>query len=252
MSKESEIEIILEDFEEKLEIFKYSSAYMDRLAYRNSRNKRMSETQFERFFDSLKKIESKDNVKNFFRLFYDHESQTYETRLLSTTGILLGLAEVKEKASLLFENYDDDTNRKLSRDQVRSMIIDIFYVSCFCIPAFASKNSVGFVKDSIERYKNRLGVMKNGICNHLVNLIFEDFEGEEISLDEFKELTMKRKVKEILEVRSFRRVTKRIFSMIERAALTADYYLNNEKNYKMQVEMLGLAQNNSKKRNSLE
>lgn len=249
LSKDSNIESVIYQSEVSLDFHNYSSEYLDRAIHRNSTQMKMSEQQFSRFFESLKKIESKDEVKDFFRLFYDMKDHSYETRLISTFGILMGQGSYDEKASLIFDNYDDESTRILTKDQIKNMILDIFYISCICLPAYAARKTLTSVKCEIEQYKQKLGIMKNGICNHLVNLIFEDLEQDQLRIDEFRRLMAKREIRGILEAQAFRKTTKRIFMMIERAALTADFYMKEEDEYKKKVCMLGLSGSNH--RNSI-
>lgn len=247
LSQDSSIELLISISECSLDFHNYSSVYLDRLIHRNSTQMKMSEQQFSRFFESLKKIKSKDQVKDFFRLFYDSKEKTFETRLISTLGILMGQGSYDEKAILIFDNYDDDSYRVLSKDQIRKMILDIFYISCFCLPAFAARKSLNNIKGEIEQYKKKLGVMKNGICNYLVNLVFENLTENQVSIAEFRNLMENKDIRGILDTQSFRRTTKRIFMTIERATLTASFFLNDEHEYNRTVKMLGLPTTHSKK-----
>ena len=247
LSKDSGIESLISLSEAKLDFQNYSSVYLDRLIYRNSTHMKMSEQQFSRFFESLKKIESKDQVKDFFRLFYNIKEKTYKTRLISTFGILMGQGSFDEKVSLIFDNYDDEYTRILSKEKIQKMIHDIFYISCFCLPAFAARKSLINIKFEIEQYKQKLGIMKNGICNYLVNLIFEDLGHNQVSICEFRSLMEKKDIRGILDAQGFRKTTKSVFMTIERAALTADFYLHNESEYKKRVKMLGLSGSEHKK-----
>ena len=153
----------------------------------------------------------------------------------------MGQGSYDEKASLIFDNYDDESTRILTKDQIKNMILDIFYISCFCLPAFAARKTLNSVKSEIDQYKQKLGIMKNGICNHLVNLIFEDLEQDQVGIDEFRKLMAKREIRGLLDAQAFRKTTKTIFMMIERAALTADFYMKEEHEYKKKVTMLGLS-----------
>src|SRR5574343_2107114 len=121
--RDCDIESVISESEACLDLHNYSSEYLDRVIHRNSTQMKMSEQQFSRFFESLKKVESRNEVKDFFRLFYDSKEQNYETRLISTFGILMGQGSYQDKANLIFDNYDDESSRTLTKTQVRNMIL---------------------------------------------------------------------------------------------------------------------------------
>ena len=207
-----------------------TSKYLDRMAHRYSTDLGMSKRQFRAFLKILNLDSEPSSITDFFKYFYDRDTNCYSVKQLSTLGILLGKSKIHSKAHLLFQNYDKDCTASLSKEEVSEMIEDIFYISCDCLSGLASRNNNHEVSESIDKYRNKLKCMKNCVCNHYSRILFSTEESGSISILEFKNII--RSIKEVLDPSELRKTTKMLYESISNAGQMVELYMKPDNQVK--------------------
>ena len=223
------VEDLIATAELMLKLHSIESITIDRVFYRNSFNKHLNKNQFIQVCKNLGiQLGSKEN-KLFFSQFYNHGTKNFNVKQLSTLGILLGKGTKDVKIRLLFENYDENTNLKMSREELSQMFNDIAIISFKYLPIYALEFAAPEAKSMIKRYIQDLMNMKTSVIKFYVNLVFEDDDIEEIEMKMFLKILKDSKVVCMLNPGLFRKYTLEIFSSIERAVKAVNYILD-EKN----------------------
>jgi Ca2+-binding EF-hand superfamily protein len=220
------VEDLIVKAEFMLNLHLLESYSIDRAFYRFSSKKYLTKKQFILACKNLK-IDLKNNsTKSFFIQFFDPVLKLFSVRLLSTLGILLGKGESFEKVNLLFHNYDNDTNLKLSRDELSQLFEDISMISFKYLPTYAMQFADVEAKSSIEKYIQDLMNMKTSVVKYYVSTVFEDLEKDEIEMSAFLKILKGTKVASMLTPALFRKYTLEIWKNIEKAVRAVNFILD--------------------------
>lgn len=223
-----------------------TSKYLDRMAHRFSTGLQMSKRQFKAYLKVLNLQKELPSTTDFFKYFYNRDTESYSVKQLSTLGILLGKSKTHSKAHLLFQNYDEDCTASLSKEEISEMIEDIFYISCDCLPGFTSRNNDYEIREFIDKYRNKLKCMKKSVCNHYTRLVFYTEENESISILEFKNVI--RSIKELLDPAEFRIATQKIYDSVSKAADMVDLYMKPDNGVKPVIKEFVLGDRTARNR----
>lgn len=238
-SRDSVTSIPIEDLittsELMLKLHALESTTIDRLFYRYSTNKHLTKSQFSQVCNKLGiDLESKE-MKSFFFQFYNSKGRYFEAKQLSTLGILLGKGTKETKIRLLFENYDENINFKMSREELSEMFNDISIISFKYLPNHALNVVSQEARSAIKIYSQDLMNMKASVIKFYVNLVFDEEGIEEIEMSMFFKILKDSKIVSILNPGLFRKYTLGIFSSIEKAVKAVNYILDETKADSSQV-----------------
>ena len=188
---------------------KLRSIYIDRVLHRHSSNFVISKKQLSLICKELAIDE--DSLQSFFKMFY--KNRGYELLRLSCLGILLGQGSLNEKAMLLFENYDYDTSKTLSKDEVKIMITDILTISCIIIPNYSLELRFS---PELYKYSTNLKMVVSGLINHFTDKIVED--KSELNPDEFVECIKNNDLKILVSSIDIRNYAYEVYLRISKSA----------------------------------
>lgn len=223
------VEDLIVTAELMLKLHSIESKTIDRMFYRYSTNKHLSRNQFLQVCKKLGiQLESKE-IKSFFHQFYNQKTKNFNVKQLSTLGILLGKGTKDMKIRLLFENYDENTNFKMSREELSQMFDDISIISFKYLPTYALEFATPEAKSVIKKYIKDLMNMKASVIKFYVNLVFDEEGIDEIEMKIFAKILKDSKVVCMLNPGLFRKYTLEIFNSIEKAVKAVNYILD-EKN----------------------
>ena len=223
------IEDLITSSELMLKLHALDSTDIDRMFYRYSTNKHLSKNQFSQVCNKLGiQLKSKE-MQSFFYQFYNPKAKYFEAKKLSTLGILLGKGTKETKIKLLFQNYDENTNLKMSREELSEMFNDISLISFKYLPNHALNIVSQEAKSAIKNYSQDLMNMKASVINFYVNLIFDEECIDEIEMSMFIKILKDSKKVSLLNPGLFRKYTLEIFHSIEKAVKAVNYILDETK-----------------------
>ncbi|OMJ65073.1 hypothetical protein SteCoe_39445 [Stentor coeruleus] len=198
----------------------------DRLTHRNSYNLLMSNTQFLFVCKQFSISINDPNVNSFFMNFYSKSNFYYSVRELSALGILLGSGRIKEKINLLFENYDLDSSKSLTKKEILVMLEDICKISFQYLPNFAIKSINSSESEHIVFYQSELKSIKFSLIHYYHDLLFEDLS-DEITKDQFCKKFESKEILYLLSPESLRIYSKEILLNIQNAVKAVKIYIEH-------------------------
>jgi hypothetical protein len=101
-------------------------------------------------------------------------------------GILISNTSDKEKASVLFESYDEETGI-LTRSKIESLLSDLFDISINKLPNLAGSTKI--VREAILTYTKKIAEFKSNFVSDTIQLIMQDLP--EVGKGIFVELIQK-------------------------------------------------------------
>ena len=172
-------------FEETLGFKFLTIKDFDHIVHRHAHHDHIFLFQFLQIFDEFK-IKYRE-----FHEFYDNFNEnngknilekSYNKKKLISLGIFFCSGEFNTKIRVLFQNYDIESYKILSRDKVRELIENLVCVALVFIPRYVARKNKG--KIELENYSLQLSVLINTLEENILemimdyndNIIYEDFE----------------------------------------------------------------------------
>ncbi|CAG9321587.1 unnamed protein product [Blepharisma stoltei] len=191
--------------------FKFLNAqWIDRTIHRYSISNKLSEAQFSAAFNELSIDlanfeEDMTPFKKFYSGFLNDDSLTYSAQQLSSLGILLGKGSAKDKASLLFQNYDVDLSKSIDYDEFVIMLNELIEIGLTRIPKLAWELAAEDEKFLLGKYMRRLEIAKPIVKKFYVVMIHRDKEAE-LSYDDFVNMFSKEELKMMVNAKTLRQI----------------------------------------------
>lgn len=119
-----------------------SSREIDALIHRYSYDNLLPEENLDKVLENVQLTATE--AKYFFDYYRDQTQQdksyiSYCSRKIAAFGILFGRGQDIDKIRLLFNNYDQDSNRELRFHEVEDLIDDILFSVIEAVPNYALK-----------------------------------------------------------------------------------------------------------------
>ena len=177
----------IDSIEDGLQLSNLPSNFLDSMFHSHSREKTMTLAQFQRGMNELKL--DYDKYCLFYNLFIDQNLAKYNVMVfsvqkLSTLGILLGTCLDREKLKLLFQNYDINASKTLTRSEIECLVTDILDISIIYIPKYAySVLNTPNMKRHVDGFEAAFDLVKAYFINAILG------ELSEISLRAFLKIS---------------------------------------------------------------
>jgi len=184
---ENKEESFIQKCERDLGYFNSKSQEIDRTIHRYSVDLKMTANQFLAAAYELKLSVPDQNqvsLEKFYESFKDHLGN-YDARKLGSLGILLGKGSIKEKALILFQNYDTDISRTISCEEFTTILKDLVDISLGSTPHFALSKASQSNKNQLAEYVKKLQIVKSTVVDYLKTAVFENVTNE-LSIQNFK------------------------------------------------------------------
>lgn len=184
LSSEVSVENILKPFQDGLGLNKHRSVFIDNAVHRYSANFKLGKNQLSYLF----KVLNLENASSFASLLenpYFCLNDSHDSIKISCLGILLGNGIIKEKAELIFQNYDIDLSKSLKAEEVRQMLRDIFTICNKVLIEFTFSNLNEKERLLLENYSSELMKAKSKVIVGYLDLFFDKKKKYEISQSEF-------------------------------------------------------------------
>ena len=183
--------------EDKLEIRILSAEKVDRMIHRYSKYLKVSQIQFEMFCKELP-LEKNSLSYDFFQLFYNENEENYDVRILSSVAILYCYGTDEEKIKQLFQNYDIDSSKTISPDELKQMIGDLTKIALLSSSdlAFSNKNCEKLydINSNLSMdYQKELASIRPILISYYSSFILESHP-DNIKIDDFQEILMKKDI----------------------------------------------------------
>ena len=187
-----EAEELIGNIETKIGFSNVKCTDCDIIFHRYSISFRLNNTQFLAACKDLKlNMTSYGLAANpltvLFKSFQSNEG-FFDTRRLSALGVLLGKGSAKEKAKVIFKNYDTEISNTLDINEMRVLIDDLLEIALIIIPNYAlSIINDEEEKTEVNKYNRKLSSVFNTFYKFYEILLIKDQETD-ITLDQFVEL----------------------------------------------------------------
>ena len=194
------------EIEDKLEIKVLSAERVDKMIYRYSKSLKVSQAQFKVFCNELP-LEKDSFSCAYFKMFYNEECDYYNVKELSSAAILYCYGSDEEKIKLLFQNYDDDSSKTISSNELKQIISDLTNIVLSYSTNFAILNSSKSLADSeynlLTDYRKELISIRPIIMSYYNSFILENYP-ESIKLNEFQTVLMKKEINSLISPHKMR------------------------------------------------
>jgi hypothetical protein len=144
-----------------------SSREIDALIHRYSYDSLLPEENLDKVLENANLASTE--AKHFFNYYKDQTQQdksyiSYCSRKIAAFGILFGQGQDIEKIRLLFNNYDQDSNRELKFEELEDLIDDILFSVLEAVPNYALKydeenKDIKRISKVFQRVKNLVKCM---------------------------------------------------------------------------------------------
>jgi hypothetical protein len=228
-------ENIIVNEENKLGYSQLKSSDIDTNFHRFSISLRLTQTQFNAVIREMKltkddPLNPKKVIQDLYKEFKNADG-SYSTRKLSTLGLLLGKGTSKEKARVLFHNYDIKISNTLDIEEVRVLLGDILDISLRILPQYALSTLINESNrlEQLKYNKKLMSVFNTFLGYYEVILIKE--EGSELSLEDFIKFFDSSDILALSSATKLRKFAIKEHSrIIVPASLVKDYILESQKN----------------------
>lgn len=219
-------ENLLLPFEKALGFGAIECQILDSIFHRYSLDQHLTLNQFSK---ALKTANLNLSIlKEFCESFNEVTVKTPFDKLYSTTklnclGVLLSKGTISSKIHVLFQNYDIEANKKISKGKILLMLDTLVAISLEIIPNFLSKSIPK--KRSLRKYIRYLKVGHTQVLDNMFKAFV--FTTNEITYQEFYDKFSGKEMKKFLNPRKLRIYAFRIAKELEQSDNDLQNYLMN-------------------------
>ena len=189
---ESIEEVLISRCEESLGYSNLTCHEIDCYYHKFTQNLKLTENQFIAATEELKL-----DMRNYFitecklHKFYESfrmKDGLFSVRMLSALGVLIGKGSTKEKAEILFTNYDVEITDTLDSMEMQMLITDVVKIAIVILPMYAKETAESNQdKKILEEYTIKLQQIKAAVHEHYKSLLIT---GESMNITNIQFVSM--------------------------------------------------------------
>ena len=154
----------------------------------------------------------------------------YNTRKLCALGVLLGDGRIKEKAKILFKNYDTEISNTLDINEIQVLLDDILTIALVILPSYAlSLNANHPGRIQLVKYNEKLAGILPTFYSFYEIILIKDVNTQ-ITLDQFVDMFGTNEIAALASATALRELAIREHAkVIAPVSLVKDYILESKK-----------------------